>query len=60
MSNLAGYMIGVMLVIAGLAYGAYRVGVSTVWIVVGAVIVAGLGVMAGISRTRRPETPPNG
>ena len=60
MSNLAGYLIGVVLVIAGLAYAAYRLGVAPVWIMVGAVVVAGLGIMAGIARTRRPETPPNG
>jgi hypothetical protein len=60
MSNLAGYLVGVLLVIVGLGYAAYRMGVGTTWIIIGAVIVAGLGIMAGISRTRRPETPPNG
>jgi hypothetical protein len=60
MSNLAGYLIGVLLVIGGLGYAAYRIGVGTPWIIIGAVVVAGLGIMAGISRTRRPETPPNG
>jgi hypothetical protein len=60
MSNLAGYLIGVLLVIVGLGYAAYRAGINTTWIVVGAVVVAGLGIMAGIARTRRPETPPNG
>lgn len=57
MSNLALYMIGVVLVIAGIGYGLYRVGVPPIWIgIVGAVVV-GAGLMGGIAKTRRRESP---
>jgi hypothetical protein len=44
-----------LLVVAGLAYGASRLGVSQVWIVAGALVIVGLGLMAGIVRTRQKD-----
>jgi NADH:ubiquinone oxidoreductase subunit 6 (subunit J) len=55
MTNMIIYLIGTLLVVAGLAYGASRVGVSQVWIVAGALVIVGLGLMAGIVRTRQKD-----
>jgi len=36
MTNMLVYLIGTLLVVAGLAYGAVRLGVNHVWIIAGA------------------------
>jgi hypothetical protein len=59
MSNFVLYVIGYLIVIAGLAYGAYLLGVPPVWIGVGAVVLAGIGIVTGVSRTRHREVPPD-
>ncbi len=43
MTNFVVYLIGTLLVVAGLAYGASRLGVSQVWIVAGALVIIGFG-----------------
>jgi hypothetical protein len=53
--NLVIYLIGTLLVVAGLAYGAHRLGVSDVWIIVGALVITGFGLMAGIVKTRQKD-----
>ena len=55
MSNFMIYMIGVVLVACGLAYGASRLGLSSTWIGIGLLIVVGFGIMAAIAKTRRRE-----
>ena len=55
MINLVVYLIGTLLVVAGLAYGASRLGVSQVWIVAGALVIIGLGLMGGIVKTRQKD-----
>jgi hypothetical protein len=55
MSNFAIYMIGVILVVAALSYGAHLLGVSSTWILIGALLIVGLGVMGGVSKTRRRD-----
>jgi len=45
MSNFAIYMIGMILVIGGLAYGANLAGVSQTWILILAAVLLGVGVM---------------
>ncbi|MEP7011861.1 MAG: hypothetical protein ABJC13_16175 [Acidobacteriota bacterium] len=60
MSNFGIYMIGVIVVVAALGYGAHLAGVSSTWIVVGALVVLGLSIMGGIVKTRRPEPPAGG
>jgi NADH:ubiquinone oxidoreductase subunit 6 (subunit J) len=49
------YLIGTLLVVAGLAYGASRLGVSQVWIIAGALVIVGLGLMGGIVKTRQKD-----
>lgn len=58
MSNFATYMIGVLLLTAALAYGAFLLGLGPHWIAVGALLVFGLGVMGAVKRTRRREPSP--
>jgi hypothetical protein len=52
MTNFVIYMIGVVLAVGALAYGAHRAGVSEPWIWIGVVALIGLGVMGGIVKTR--------
>ena len=55
MTNFIVYLIGTLLVVAGLAYAATRLGVSSVWIIAGALVVLGFGLMGGIVRTRQKD-----
>ena len=55
MTNMFIYLIGTLLVVAGLAYGASRLGVNQVWIIAGALVIVGLGLMAGIVKTRQKD-----
>jgi hypothetical protein len=54
-TNFIVYLIGTVLVVAGLAYAASRLGVSSVWIVAGALIIIGFGLMGGIVKTRQKD-----
>ena len=55
MTNLLVYLIGTLLVVAGLAYAASRIGVSSVWIIAGALMIVGIGLMGGIVKTRQKD-----
>ena len=55
MTNFFVYMIGVLLVVGALAYGATLMHISSTWIAVFAVAVLGLGVMGAIVKTRQKE-----
>ena len=55
MTNFVVYLIGTLLVVAGLAYGASRLGVSQVWIIAGALVIIGIGLMGGIVKTRQKD-----
>lgn len=55
MTNFIVYFVGTLLVVAGLAYAASRLGVSSVWIVAGALVILGLGLMGGIVKTRQKD-----
>ena len=55
MTNMVVYLLGTLLVVAGLAYGATRLGVSNTWIIVGALVIVGFGLMAGIVKTRQKD-----
>jgi NADH:ubiquinone oxidoreductase subunit 6 (subunit J) len=57
MSNFALYLIGTILVVAGLAWGAAQLGIPQIWIIIGAVVIIGLGIMGGVSKTRQKEKP---
>jgi positive regulator of sigma E activity len=55
MTNFLVYLIGTLFVVAGLMYAAQRAGVSQVWIIAGALVIIGLGFMAGIVKTRQKD-----
>lgn len=49
------YSIGFLLMIGGLIYGAYLLHVPTHWIVVGAIVLLGLGILTGAKATRQKD-----
>ncbi len=55
MTNMVIYFIGTLLVVAGLAYGASRAGISSVWIIAAALVIVGIGLMGGIVKTRQKD-----
>lgn len=58
MSSFSLYLIGFVIFIAGLAYGAFLLGLATTWIAVGAFTLFGLGMVLGVGKTRtRDESP---
>jgi len=49
------YLIGYMVLIVGLAVGAHMMHVPPRWIGVGALVLAGLGILTGVARTRQRD-----
>ena len=58
MSSFALYLIGFIILIAGLAYGAFMLGVALIWIGVCSVILIGLRIITGVARTRTKDESP--
>ena len=58
MSSFALYLIGFIILISGLAYGAYLLGIAATWIAVGAVVLLGLGMVTGVGKTRQKDDTP--
>lgn len=56
MTNFSVYLVGVVIVMCAVAYGAHLLGVSDRWIGVGVAAGVGLGIMTAIVKTRRPES----
>jgi hypothetical protein len=50
------YILGYLVVIGGLTYGATLLHVSTHWIVVGVIVLAGLGIVTGVKATRQKDS----
>ena len=46
------YLIGFLILIGGLIYGAVILHVAAHWIVVGAIVLLGLGIVKGVQATR--------
>jgi len=51
------YLVGYLVLIAGLAIGAHMMHMPAHWIGVGVLILAGLGILTGVSRTRQRDPP---
>jgi len=50
------YLIGYLVLIIGLAIGAHIMHMPPRWIGVGVLILAGLGILTGVSRTRQRDS----
>jgi hypothetical protein len=49
------YALGFAIMIAGLIYGAHLMHLPTRWIVVGAVVLLGIGILTGVRATRQRD-----
>lgn len=57
MSSFGTYIIGILILVGGLATAAFLLGAPPIWIAVGAVVLLGLGIMTATSKTK-PRDPP--
>lgn len=55
MSSFAIYLIGFIIFVGALSYGAFLLGVPTTWIAVGALVLLGLGIFMGVGKTRQKD-----
>lgn len=58
MSNTSLYLLGFIVLTAGMAMGLHLAGVPTAWIGAGGVAMLGLGILFAVTKTRNRETPP--
>jgi predicted signal transduction protein with EAL and GGDEF domain len=49
------YMVGFIIMVIGLALGAHLMRIPPTWIGVGVVVMVGLGILLGVTSTRRPD-----
>ena len=49
------YIIGYLIVIAGLIYGATLLNLATQWIVVGTLVLVGLAMLQGVTATKQKD-----
>lgn len=49
------YMIGVVIFLSGLIYGAVLLQVPQQWIIVGSIVLLGLSVLGGVGATRQKD-----
>ena len=52
------YMFGLAVLIGGIAWGLVVAGVALTYVVIAYQIIAGLGIMMAVSRTRAKDPPP--
>lgn len=50
------YMVGFIVLIVGLALGAYLMHVPQTWIGVGVVVMVGIGILLGVTSTRQKDS----
>lgn len=55
MSSLTIFVIGFVILVAGLAYGASLAGLAPQWIAVGVLVLMGMGVAMGVTQTRHRD-----
>ncbi len=49
------YVLGYVIIIIGLAIGAYYLHLPAHWIAVGAIVLIGAGIASGVAKTRRRD-----
>lgn len=57
MSSFATYLIGFVILIAGLGIAAYLLNIPSMWIGVGVIVLIGIGVLSATSRTKMRDPP---
>ena len=50
------YIIGFLILIGGLIYGAVLIHMPSHWIVVGTIVLLGLGILTGVKNTRQKDS----
>lgn len=50
------YMLGFVILLAGVAWGLVTAGVALVWVMIACLVLLGLGIMTAVTRTR-PKDP---
>ncbi len=55
MSNFTKYLIGIAFIAGGLAWAAYTLGTSLIWISIGVIVIIGVGIMVAVSKTQQKE-----
>jgi len=51
------YMIGLVLLLGGIAWGLITAGIAAIYVGIAMLIIAGIGVMMAVSRTRAKDPP---
>ncbi|MDB5750203.1 MAG: hypothetical protein JWP65_624 [Ramlibacter sp.] len=51
------YMLGFVILIGGVAWGAIVAGAPPIYVIIGAVILLGIGIISAVSRTRLKDPP---
>ena len=51
------YILGILIVLAGVIYGAILLNVPQQWIVVASIIIVGVGVLSAVAHTRSRDKP---
>jgi hypothetical protein len=51
------YMLGLAVLVGGIAWGLTTAGVGTTYVAIACLIVAGVGIMMAVSRTRAKDPP---
>ena len=49
------YFVGFLVLVAGLAYAASLAGLGQQWIIAGVLVLVGLGIATGVTRTRQKD-----
>ena len=49
------YLIGFIIFVGGLAYAAHLAGLAPMWIGVGVLVLLGIGIFTGVTRTRQKD-----
>ena len=55
--SLAIYMVGLAILLGGIAWGLIVAGLAVTYVVIACLIIAGIGIMMAVSRTRAKDPP---
>ena len=51
------FILGFLVMIGGVAWGLVLAGVPTTWVIIASIILFGIGILTGVSRTRTRDVP---